>query len=81
MQAEKIVEILNPNEASVDKSKIKNFYFNKIEPNKYSLVVPLGAKAEVDLLPNHNIKLEKGKYKVELIDISGLKWTKDVNVN
>ncbi len=76
-----IVETINPNEANVDRSKIKNFYFNKIVPNKYSLVVPLGAKAEVDLLPNQNIKLEKGQYKVELIDISGLKWTKDVNVN
>lgn len=76
-----IVETFNPNEASVEKSKIKNFYFNKIEPNKYSLVVPLGAKAEVELLPNQNIKLEKGKYKIELIDISGLKWTKDINVN
>ncbi|HEM55655.1 MAG TPA: DoxX family membrane protein [Thermodesulfobium narugense] len=68
-----IVETFDPNETSVDSSKIKNFYLNKVEPNKYSLVVPLGAKAEVEFLPNHNIELKKGKYKVELIDISGLK--------
>jgi len=76
-----IVETFDPNETNVDKSKIKNFYFNKIEPNKYSLVVPLGAKAEIDLLPTQNIKLEKGKYKIELIDVSGLKWEKDININ
>jgi hypothetical protein len=43
--------------------------------------VPLGAKAEIEFLPTQNIKLERGKYKIELIDVSGLKWEKDININ
>lgn len=52
--------------------KINNHYVTKIKPGKYSLIIPLGAKANLNIdisdipeLENHTLKL---------IDISGLEW-------
>ncbi|PMP87668.1 MAG: hypothetical protein C0173_08485 [Desulfurella sp.] len=60
---------------------MKNFYFNKIEPNKFSLVVPLGAKATINIKPTGNISLKNGYYTLELTDVSGLKWSKKINLD
>jgi hypothetical protein len=50
-------------------------------PNNDSLVVPLGSKAKISFQPPASQDLKNGKYKVEIIDVSGLKWTKTVKVN
>ncbi|SDC84988.1 thiosulfate dehydrogenase [quinone] large subunit [Desulfurella multipotens] len=77
----KVVETINPNNQNLFKNDIKNFYFNKIEPNKFSLVVPLGAKATINIKPTGNISLKKGYYTLELTDVSGLKWSKKINLD
>lgn len=57
-----------------DKEKIKNHYVTKVKPGKHSLVIPLGAKADLTLDIN-DIKADK-KSRLKLIDISGLEWEK-----
>lgn len=59
------------------KEKINNHYVAKIKPGKHSLILPLGAKADltIDL---ENIVL-KENYTLKLIDISGIEWTAQIN--
>ncbi|WP_414647644.1 TQO small subunit DoxA domain-containing protein [Desulfurella sp.] len=52
-----------------------------MEPNKFSLVVPLGAKATINIKPTGNISLKNGYYTLELTDVSGLKWSKKINLD
>ncbi|GGW34675.1 TQO small subunit DoxD [Arenibacter certesii] len=53
---------------------IHNYYVAKIKPGKHSLIIPLGAKADLTL-DLENIDLQKGEqYTLKLIDISGLEW-------
>lgn len=73
------VETFYPNESNLEKTHIKNYFFNKVEPNKFSLVVPLGAKAKVSLNPQNNVSIKNGNYKVEIMDVSGLKWSKNIS--
>lgn len=59
--------------AQFPKEKIHNHYVAKIKPGKHSLIIPLGAKADI------TIDLEdiifKENYSLKLIDISGIEWT------
>lgn len=58
--------------------EIDNIYVAKIKPGKHSLIIPLGAKANMNL-SLAEAKLESGKtYELKLIDISGLNWSVDV---
>ncbi|CAM3505324.1 TQO small subunit DoxD domain-containing protein [Flavobacterium saliperosum S13] len=57
-----------------DTGKIKNHYVTKVKPGKHSLIIPLGAKADLTLNIN-DIKIAE-KSKLKLIDISGLEWEK-----
>lgn len=59
---------------------IANHYIAKIEPGAHSLVVPLGAKADVSLQRPDLRRLEPGMYSVELLDISGLSWSTPLKV-
>ncbi len=53
-------------------AKIHNHYVAKIKPGKHSLILPLGAKADIHIdLENVEIK---ENYSVRLIDISGIEW-------
>lgn len=58
--------------ARFPKEKISNHYVAKIKSGKHSLILPLGAKADI------SIDLEdiiiKENYKLKLIDISGIEW-------
>lgn len=76
-----LVEKIKPNSENISKNDIKNYYFNKVTPNKFSLVVPLGAKASINIKPKNNLSLSKGNYKIELIDVSGLKWSRETSLN
>ena len=53
-------------------SNIRNKYVAKVKPGEHSLVIPLGAKAEI------NIEKNTGIYKLELMDISGITWKTDI---
>lgn len=78
------IEILNENNevvkslkqedlAQFPKDKIHNHYVAKIKPGKHSLILPLGAKADlaIDL---EGIQVQEN-YSLKLIDISGIEWT------
>jgi uncharacterized membrane protein YphA (DoxX/SURF4 family) len=59
-----------------DKEKIKNHYVTKVKTGKHSLIIPLGAKADLTLGIN-DIKADN-KSRLKLIDISGLEWEKNI---
>jgi thiosulfate dehydrogenase [quinone] large subunit len=59
-----------------DKEKIKNHYVTKVKTGKHSLIIPLGAKADLTLDIN-DIKADN-KSRLKLIDISGLEWEKAI---
>lgn len=54
---------------------INNYYIAKIEPGKHSLIVPLGAKAKLNLDNESLLDLESGTYRLKITDISGAYWT------
>ncbi|MDO4783185.1 MAG: TQO small subunit DoxD [Capnocytophaga felis] len=59
------------------KDKINNHYVAKVKPGKHSLILPLGAKADLSVslgeLPKSEVKTLK------LIDISGAEWTAEIH--
>ncbi|MCO6495515.1 MAG: DoxX family membrane protein [Bacteroidetes bacterium] len=56
--------------------KIKNHYVAKVKPGKHSMIIPLGAKADlsidIDDIDKNEIKA------VKLIDISGAEWLGEI---
>ncbi len=76
-----IVEKIKSNNENISKNDIKNYYFNKVSLNKFSLVVPLGAKATINIKPKNSLSISKGNYKIELVDVSGLKWSKKISLH
>ena len=54
---------------------IHNHYVAKIKPGKHSLIIPLGAKADLTVISN-KAKLVKT---IRLIDISGIVWEHQIN--
>lgn len=65
------IKILNGQDlASFDASNIKNHYVAKVKSSKHSLILPLGAKADITL---KNVSV-KENYTLKLIDISGIEW-------
>lgn len=62
--------------AQFPEEKINNHYVAKIKPGKHSLILPLGAKADVTI-DLDEIILNKS-YSLKLIDISGIEWTAQI---
>lgn len=62
--------------SKLSSSQIKNDYVAKVKPGKHSLILPLGARATLQFQDNL-FKHLKGKYRLELLDISGVKWEAD----
>lgn len=59
------------------KKDIQNHYVTKIKPGKHSLVIPLGAKADVTL--DIDDILQKSEiHALKLIDISGIEWIEKI---
>ena len=68
-----IVESLDMKDLSnLNKAQINNYYVAKVTPHKHSLVLPLGAKA------NLNFEIDDKINKVVLTDISGLQWEQTI---
>lgn len=57
---------------------IRNHYVSKIKPGAHSLVLPLGAKADITL-DIGNLEIRDG-YTLKLIDVSGITWTAAINL-
>lgn len=60
--------------ATMNKKSISNYYVAKIKPGKHSLIVPLGAKAKLNLENENLSSLPKGIYTLKITDISGAYW-------
>lgn len=60
--------------ATLPKESISNYYIAKIKPGKHSLIVPLGAKAKLNLHDNNLSDLPTGVYILKITDISGAYW-------
>lgn len=57
---------------------IQNKYVAKVVSSKYSLVIPLGSKAELTIKDKELTSLPKGNYELILTDISGITWKQDL---
>ncbi len=69
-----VVKSLDANDLSrFSPGNIKNLYVAKVKPGKHSLVIPLGAKADISI----NLKgvAVNRDYSLRLIDVSGMEWT------
>jgi len=82
------IELLDENSNSVKRidqrqlaqfpvDRIRNHYVAKVKPGKHSLVLPLGAKAEITI-DLGGVRISEN-YSLRLIDISGAEWTAKLN--
>ncbi|MBE8719178.1 TQO small subunit DoxD [Sphingobacterium pedocola] len=62
--------------AQFPKDNIHNHYVAKIKPGKHSLILPLGAKADLTLELDE-IQIKENYY-LKLIDISGIEWVEQI---
>lgn len=59
------------------KDHIKNHYVAKVKPGKHSLIIPLGAKADISI-GTEDILQKDEIHTIKLIDISGVEWIEDI---
>lgn len=59
--------------SKLSKQSIKNHYVAKVKPGKHSLVIPLGAKADININIDDILQKEE-MHTLKLIDISGIEW-------
>lgn len=73
-EKEQVVTSLNQNElAEFPENNIHNHYVARIKPGKHSLIIPLGAKADITLdVEGLGVK---ENYSIKLTDISGVEWS------
>ncbi len=70
---------LNQEELSkLSGNEIVNDYVAKVKPGAHSLILPLGARALLQFNADVFQNL-KGEYTLELLDISGAKWTQTIS--
>lgn len=60
--------------AQFPKDQIENYYVTKVKPGKHSLIIPLGARALLQINTPQLRLLEAGNYSLVLTDISGITW-------
>lgn len=63
--------------ARLPEEQINNAYVAKVKAGKYSLVLPLGAKAGL-VFTDEIFRQLKGHYTLVLLDISGTSWTQKI---
>lgn len=66
--------------AKMPASNIDNAYIAKVQPGAHSMIIPLGAKAQVSFDMASASSLSSGNYQVVLTDISGATWHTDVQL-
>lgn len=59
------------------RENIKNHYVAKVKPGKHSLVIPLGAKADLNIGID-DILQKEAIHTLKLIDISGIEWIENI---
>ena len=70
-----IVQYSQEDLAQLSKENIDNYYVAKIKSGKHSLIVPLGAKAKINLNNASFSNISNGTYTLKITDISGAFWT------
>jgi thiosulfate dehydrogenase (quinone) len=73
-----ILQLSQEDLAALKGENISNYYVAKVKAGKHSLVVPLGAKANIRLNEPNLKDLESGTYRIKLMDISGAFWEAEV---
>ena len=73
-QDNKVLEYTQGDLASLPSESISNHYVAKVKTGKHSLVVPLGAKAKLNLQDKTLSNLPGGNYRLKITDISGAYW-------
>jgi uncharacterized membrane protein YphA (DoxX/SURF4 family) len=71
----KLLDYQGSDLAKIPLSFIHNNYVAKVKPGAHSLIIPLGAKATIQIPLDTLPKTQKGSYTLTLTDISGLSWT------
>jgi len=66
--------------AQLNKENIENYYIAKIKPGAHSLIVPLGAKAKINLENAALSRLFTGIYTLKITDISGAHWEHKIKI-
>ena len=74
-----ILEYTQNDLAALSSENISNYYVAKIKPGKHSLIVPLGAKAQLSFQNKILSGLPKGIYTIKITDISGAFWEHDIS--
>jgi thiosulfate dehydrogenase [quinone] large subunit len=74
----KVLDYSQEDLASLKEASIANYYVAEVKPGKHSLIVPLGAKAKMNLKHNSLADLPSGIYTVKMTDISGAFWEHEV---
>lgn len=69
-----VLNLTNEQLAKLEPKHIDNYYVAKVKPGKHSLIIPLGAKAKMNLDDPRFGNLESGNYTLKLTDISGASW-------
>ncbi|WP_299252030.1 TQO small subunit DoxD [uncultured Lacinutrix sp.] len=69
-----ILEYNQEDLATLNRKSISNYYVAKIKPGKHSLIIPLGAKANLSLENKLLSSLPLGIYNLKITDISGAYW-------
>lgn len=69
-----ILEYTQEDLARLQNENISNYYVAKIKSGKHSLIVPLGAKAKLNLDNEALSSLSNGMYTLKITDISGAYW-------
>lgn len=64
--------------AGFPNENIQNHYVAKVKPGKHSLVIPLGAKADVTLNID-DIFQKNDIHSLKLIDVSGIEWIEKID--
>jgi len=64
--------------SSISAGEIRNHYVTKVKPGKHSLIIPLGAKADISIgLAGLPVSMDED-YTLKLVDISGIEWVASV---
>ncbi|UKB82675.1 DoxX family membrane protein [Chryseobacterium sp. MEBOG06] len=72
-----VKELFQKDLSKLSEENIRNHYVAKVKPGKHSLVIPLGAKADVTISID-DIILKSEIHSIKLIDISGIEWIEKI---
>lgn len=78
-RGEEILKLEEEELSGLPNMGITNHYIAKVRGGKHSLIIPLGAKADLSIKKEALQYLPKGKYTVLLTDISGITWKTEIN--